>query len=68
MLSIWASHMKKFAELCLYQQCRLIFLAAVTNLVNTNVLMMWQKAQIFVLNALYFLFEPAMQFSILVSD
>ena len=37
-----AYHMKKFAEVCLYNQC-IIFIAAATNHVNTNVLMMWQK-------------------------
>ena len=43
-----AFNLKKFVELCLYQQC-LIFLAVMTNLVNTNVLMIQQKAHIFVL-------------------
>ena len=59
--------MKKFAEVCLYQ-C-IIFIAAATNHVNTNVLMMWQKTQTFTLKSvLYFLFEPATQFSSLVLD
>ena len=44
------SHMKKFAEVCLYNQC-IIFIAAATNHVNTNVLMMWQKTQTFTLKS-----------------
>ena len=43
-------HMKKFAEVCLYNQCT-IFIAAATNHVNTNVLMMWQKTQTFTLKS-----------------
>ena len=42
--------MKKFAEVCLYNQC-IIFIAAATNHVNTNVLMMWQKTQTFTLKS-----------------
>ena len=41
-------HMEKFVEFCLHKQCK-ILLAAATNLVNTNVLMMWQRTQNFVL-------------------
>ena len=62
--------MKKFAEICLYNQC-IIFIAAARpcNRVNANVLMMWQKTQTFTLKSvLYFLFEPAAQFSLLVLD
>ena len=42
--------MKKFAEVCLYNQC-ILFIAAATNHVNTNVLMMWQKTQTFTLKS-----------------
>ena len=44
--------MKKFAEVCLYipNQC-IIFIAAATNHVNTNILMMWQKTQTFTLKS-----------------
>ena len=42
--------MKKFAEVSLYNQCT-IFIAAATNHVNTNVLMMWQKTQTFTLKS-----------------
>ena len=47
---VCSDHMKKFAEVCLYNQC-IIFIAAATNYVNTNVLMMWQKTQTFTLKS-----------------
>ena len=50
MYLITVIQMKKFAEVCLYNQYT-IFIAAVINHVNTNVLMMWQITQTFTLKS-----------------
>ena len=50
MYLITVIHMKKFVEVCLYNQCT-IFIAAAINHANTNVLMMWQKTQTFTLKS-----------------